>query len=191
MRLAFILAAAVLAAYSIGLAGFVADLPRAQSIDRAALDGRDAGGVAVLTGGRGARIAAGAALLRADPSRRLLITGVGDISEEQLRDLLQLEPALFACCIDIDRAAKNTSGNAKEIAAWAAEHGFDRVIVVTSDYHLPRSLAEIRRQAPMLTTIPHPVASDAALDAGWWRRPRALRLLAAEYAKFLFVRMTG
>ena len=54
-----------------------------------------------------------------------------------------LEPVLADCCLDIGYLAQDTIGNAEETRAWAQAWGFRRIVVVTSNYHMPRSLLEL------------------------------------------------
>jgi uncharacterized SAM-binding protein YcdF (DUF218 family) len=87
--------------------------------------------------------------------------------------------------VDIDYAAHTTSGNADETKAWASSRGYTRLIVVTSSYHMPRSLIELRRTMPRITLLPHPVVSSKVHAARWWSDPFTARVLLGEYMKLL------
>ena len=63
--------------------------------------------------------------------------------------------------------------------------GLRTLIVVTSGYHMPRSLAELAIAMPDVELIAHPVVAKAARQRAWWLQPGLVRLLATEYAKFL------
>ena len=80
----------------------------------------------------------------------------------------------FACCVDLDHLALNTIGNAIETKRWAREQRAKSLIVVTSDFHMPRALAEIAHQLPDVALVPFPVVSDRVRDdpGGRIRRPR-------------------
>ena len=80
----------------------------------------------------------------------------------------------------------DTTGNAYETARWIKAHDFHTVILVTNNYHMPRSLAEARRADPNTTFIPYPVESEISL-AAIVQNPLLLRTLASEYVKFLLV----
>lgn len=147
-----------------------------------------ADGIVVLTGGA-ERIPNGIALLAAGRASRMLISGVNpSVSEEAVaRDKPSLA-AFNGCCVDFGREAADTIGNAAEARKWVEAHGFRSVMVVTSAYHIPRSLAEFSEALPDRTLIPYPVVrSELGLDA-WWRNPAAARLLGAEYLKYLLAR---
>lgn len=160
-------------AFAGAVASYVPDLPpRADAI-------------VVLTGGE-LRLPAGARLLKEGRGARLLISGVNpQTSREDLRRLSGLSTRLFSSRVDIDYAAHTTSGNADETQAWVKSRGYTRLIVVTSSYHMPRSLIELRRTMPRITLLPHPVVSNKVHAARWWSDPFTARVLLAEYVKLL------
>ena len=106
---------------------------------------RTADGIAVLTGGV-ARIDEAMKLLAQQKAKRLLITGVNrTTSMEALKQLANEGDQLFSCCVDIDKEARDTIDNATETSQWVAQHHYNSIIVVTSNYHMPRALAELAR----------------------------------------------
>lgn len=149
-------------------------------------DGEPADGIVVLTGDGGRRVAEGFKLLQEDRAQRLLISGVNPQATDREFMLAQdAPPALFQCCTDIGREATDTIGNAKETAQWAKNNGFRRIIVVTADFHMARSLTELRMAMPKVELVPHSVQT---LNGGqWWRNKRALRRLGIEYVKVIAV----
>jgi uncharacterized SAM-binding protein YcdF (DUF218 family) len=159
--------------------------------DKLPVDLQSTDGIVVLTGGP-SRLNQAVALLAAGHSGRLLISGVDPRTNdpELMRSLgldRKTDAELFSCCIDVGREAADTVGNAQEIASWADQHRFRSLRVVTADFHLPRSLLEIRRYAPALVLVPHPVFSDSFRPAAWWHDFHTARLLFAEYHKLLVV----
>ena len=89
-------------------------------------------------------------------------------------------------CVDLDYRARNTIGNAIETRRWAESNGFDTIIVVSSNYHMPRTLVELDHALPNLQKIPYPVA--ATIDPhDWWHNPAVARMIFTEYLKFLAV----
>lgn len=177
------LAAAVAAAVAFvaGYFWFVAQIPDRE----VALEGK-ADGIVVLTGAA-ARIPDAIGLLAAQRGRRLLITGV--YRSTRSREIARLTPLysqFFACCIDLDRDALNTYGNAIQARRWAHQHQFKSLIVVTSNWHMPRAMVEIEHQLPDLKLIPYPVMSEKMRSEPWWASLDTAGFLLAEYVKYLF-----
>lgn len=144
-----------------------------------------ADGIVVLTGGQ-TRIAEAARLLKDGRGERLLISGVNaKIGRPSLMRISGIDEQTFNCCVDLGYAALNTVGNAEETRRWAEAFGYDRLIVVTASYHMPRSLAELARVMPGIQLLPHAVAPDDLKHKVWWLDLTTARLLASEYVKFL------
>ena len=146
---------------------------------------RTADGVVVLTGGP-ERLADGVDLLASGRGKRLLITGVHPTTKlEELSKRVPGHDRMFHCCVDIDREATNTIGNAVETRRWALERGFNSLIVVTSSYHIPRAMAEVSHQLPDATLIPYPVVTDRGRTGRWWSHTITARTFAIEYIKYI------
>ena len=155
------------------------------SIERSQLEPRTADGIAVLTGGA-ARIDEAMKLLTQQKAKRLLITGVNrTTSTEELKQLASQGDQLFSCCVDIDKEARNTIDNATETSQWVARNHYTSVIVVTSNYHMPRALAELGRVMPGVTLIPYAVVDNNVHLDRWWTYPGTTKLLISEYLKYL------
>jgi uncharacterized SAM-binding protein YcdF (DUF218 family) len=146
---------------------------------------RSADGIVAFTGGP-ERINDAVELLAAGRGKRLLITGVNPTTRvEELSRLVPRYQAMFACCIDLDRSALNTIGNAVETRRWTRDRGFRSLVVVTSSYHMPRALAELSHQLPDVALIPYPVVTEKHRGETWWSSAPAARTLAFEYVKYL------
>jgi uncharacterized SAM-binding protein YcdF (DUF218 family) len=125
-------------------------------------------------------------LLTQQKAKRLLITGVNrTTSTEELKQLASQGDQLFSCCVDIDKEARNTIDNATETSQWVARNHYTSVIVVTSNYHMPRALAELARVMPGVTLIPYSVVDNNVHLDRWWTFPGTTRLLISEYLKYL------
>jgi len=182
-----LLAAALWGFGTLCLAGFLGFLAFVYSIDR--FEQRPetrADGIVALTGGA-QRIGDAIDLLAKGYAKRLLISGVNEkTSRDQISRLNPGQRQLFDCCVDLDYRARNTIGNAIETRRWTERNGFDTIIIVTSNYHMPRTLVELDHALPNLQKIPYPVA--ATIDPhDWWRNPSTAKILASEYLKFLAV----
>ncbi|MFP3920387.1 MAG: YdcF family protein [Dichotomicrobium sp.] len=155
-------------------------------VDKARPDGNvKADAIVVLTGGE-SRVTEAVRLLASERGRRLLISGVHPkTTGAMLRRVNPEARRLFDCCIDLDRNARDTIENADGTRRWLAQRRFRSVIVVTSSYHMPRGLVELRRALPELKLIPYPVVpAKLRLDA-WWRHPKTFSLVASEFVKYL------
>ncbi|HZP75924.1 MAG TPA: YdcF family protein [Pseudolabrys sp.] len=147
---------------------------------------RKADGIVVLTGGA-SRVADAVELLSSGKGQRLLISGVHPYTRAvEIARLVPVYQRVFACCVDLDRSALNTLGNAIETRRWVKERGFQSLIVVTSNYHLPRAMAELEHQLPDVTLIPYPVVTERMKNERWWSSPTTARLLLSEYLKYVF-----
>ena len=148
-----------------------------------------ADGIVALTGAA-ARIPDAIELLATERGRRLLITGVHRAtSSREIARITPLYSKYFTCCIDLDRSALNTLGNALEARRWARQHNFNSLIVVTSNWHMPRAMAELAHQLPDVTLIAYPVISEKVKTEPWWSNTDTARLLLGEYLKYLFALM--
>lgn len=180
-----IVAFAFLAAifWLVGLFMFVEKIPRPTPNSKVT----DA--VVVLTGGPG-RINRGVELLATKKAREMLISGVG--AAVPLRDLISenaLPESVLECCVTLGRAARDTRENAIEAAGWAASRNTTSIRLVTSDFHMPRSLLEFERRLPHLQILPEPVSTKSVQAPRWWSRPNTAVLLAGEYTKYLAIRL--
>jgi uncharacterized SAM-binding protein YcdF (DUF218 family) len=145
-----------------------------------------ADGAAALTGGSDARLKTGVQLVERGIVPRLLISGVNRVATvEEVRLVAGGKPQTYACCIDLGKSATDTVSNATEVSDWVARHRVRRLILITDNYHMPRSLFEVRRANPSITIIPYPVAVGVYADKNWWKSERATRGLALEYGKFI------
>jgi len=141
--------------------------------------------IIVLTGGQ-SRIDAALDLLKSGKGKRLLISGVNPAAgRKSIQAVTGGDKSLFSCCVDIDYAALDTIGNAEESAKWVESHEYGSVILVTNNYHMPRSLLEMGRFIDKADLKPYPVV-NTRLDGGtWMTKPQAVRVLFTEYTKYL------
>ena len=174
-----ILAAAVVAA-GCGFAGFLSQLRGTES-----RPSRTADGIVVLTGGS-SRVSDAMELLAGGYGKRLLISGVHPLSgASDISRSLPDNQSLLNCCVDLDRSAVNTRSNAAETRRWAHERGFKSLIVVTSNYHMPRAIVELSHAMPDITLIPFAVVGDKWREEPWWSNSATLRLVLSEYVKYV------
>lgn len=179
-RWALLPAVALFAAWLAGLIVFAAGLTCLTEDPETRTDG-----IVVFTG-TSDRLFVGVDLLRAGRSQRLLISGVQrGIDKQTLSTAMGQAQALFDCCVDLGDAALDTAGNAVETAEWASAHSYTSLRIVTSAYHMPRSLVELRRRIPNVTLVPHPVCSDPGAIERWWAHPGRIGTVMNEFNKYL------
>ena len=153
-----------------------------------AIEPARADAIVALTGPSAERVNSAIRRLEHDKGDRLLISGVNpEVRRQELRALTPGSDKLFNCCVDLGFEAENTVGNAQEIGAWAKSRGYKHLIVVTSDYHMPRSLLEIRSVAPGIVLTPYAIETPSLDNSRWWRAAVTARRMTLEYMKYLAV----
>ena len=141
--------------------------------------------IVVLTGGY-QRIDQAVELLQKGAGKRLLISGVHPTTTPaQIRRMTQGSADLFSCCVDIGYDAIDTIGNAEEASNWIHAKGYRSVLIVTNNYHMPRSLAELSYVDPDIDFIAYPVVNSDLKSRNWFTDPNAMRVMLAEYVKVL------
>lgn len=141
--------------------------------------------IVVLTGGK-LRLEAGLELLAAGKASKLFVSGVNQqVDREELLRTFGHLPDRVTCCIVLGHTADNTFGNARESAAWMHEEGYRSLRLVTSWYHMRRSLLEFERAMPDTRIVAHPVFAHHLDPERLWGWHGAILLVVEEYDKFL------
>jgi uncharacterized SAM-binding protein YcdF (DUF218 family) len=138
--------------------------------------------IVVLTGGR-LRLEAGLDLLGAGRAQKLFVSGVNPHVDriELLRVAGHADDDLSRIVIGHD--ADNTLGNARETAGWMRQQGYRSLRLVTSWYHMRRSLLEFERAMPGTKIVAEPVFPGHIEDGEHWLDIALLTL--SEYDKYL------
>lgn len=140
--------------------------------------------VVVLTGGKN-RIAEAARLYNSGLADMLFISGVG--KHVGLKALENEHNVSFnKKNVVLGREATNTIENAVEVSEIIRRNNFKSIRLVTSYYHMPRSIEVIKAYVPDVKILEHPVYSQN-VSKRWWKRPKSFYLIASEYHKFLFM----
>ncbi|MBS0185140.1 MAG: YdcF family protein [Proteobacteria bacterium] len=154
----------------------------------------------VLTGGKG-RIIKGLSLINEDAATHLFISGVEKnvtgpdiLLEATKKSASSLNIPVDLSKMQLGHHAKNTHENAQEVALWIKHQNMlnhlknqaplKSIRLVTSIYHMPRSLLEFKRALPNITFVPHPVFSSLFHGIYWWKTLPALKLSFSEYIKY-------
>lgn len=150
-----------------------------------------ADGIVALTGANSnERIAAAVGLLTQRLGHRVLVSGVNrEVTRDQLRNATGAVRRIYDCCVDLGFTASDTVGNARETADWARTMRYQSLIVVTSDYHMPRAMLELRAvlRPPAFTLQTWSTPTATLKVRHWWRSPSAVRLMVVEYSKYLAI----
>jgi uncharacterized SAM-binding protein YcdF (DUF218 family) len=138
--------------------------------------------IVVLTGGP-ERVDVALRLLSTGAADRLLVSGAGEKTDvSDLAHLSGMDPAPLEQQITVGHAARTTRGNALETASWARAEKVRTLLVVTTWFHMPRALVEMRRAMPAQRLLPYPVGqlrTEELIQAA------PLRRLIGEYHKYL------
>ena len=173
---------AVIAVWIAGLVWFSQQIPRVVE-EKARFAVTDA--IVVLTGGAG-RLSTGLDLLAKGQAGKLFVSGVHrGVEVAELLRVSRQAPDALDCCIEIGHDATNTAENARETARWMAAQGLQSLLLVTGDYHMPRSYAEFRHAMPNVEMFLYPVFADSVRIENWWSSPRSLGLITSEFMKYL------
>lgn len=146
--------------------------------------------VVVLTGGS-KRLNAGFEILNKQLAKKMFISGVAnDVKMHELLDIYtQKQTTDKEYNIELGKEAFNTINNAQETKTWIAKNKIKSIILVTANYHMPRSLFEFKRAIPEVIIIPYPVISDHVKVNDWWCSRGTFLLLLKEYNKYLILRL--
>src|SRR6266496_2363536 len=90
----------------------------------------------------------------------------------------------------LDEVSVNTAENASQVRNIVQQHGFKRIILVTSPYHQRRASIEFGRSlGDIATIIKNPTSNDRFWPsyAVWWTTPGGLWLGISELVKIIFV----
>jgi len=185
-RVAGAATAGLLGGWLVGFVWFAESAARIPAPEATATDA-----IVVPTGGTN-RLAEGLALLSAGRARAVLVSGVDSrVDAARLLELGAPGADDLACCVTVGYEAADTRGNAAEAAAWMRERGYASVRLVTSNYHMARSLLEFRRMLPGVRIVAHPVEPDGVRVERWWASPPTALLIAREWTKYLVALVRG
>ena len=143
--------------------------------------------VVALTGASDLRLETAVWLLERGKGKTLLISGVNrKATPEEVMKVIGA-PSSLQGRIKLGYSALDTIGNAGEITAWARARHYKHLIVVTSDYHMPRTLLLLHAAMPEATLTPYPLVTSLVDARHWWRRSGDARRLTIEYCKYLAI----
>jgi uncharacterized SAM-binding protein YcdF (DUF218 family) len=143
-------------------------------------------GIAVLTGGKG-RVDLGLELFNKNINLRLIISGVDkkvsakSIIPNDLKNKFK---------ITIDKDSESTYQNAKIINKWATKYKLQNISIITSYYHMPRSLLLMQSMAPSINFYAYPVEKKISNNNPVKENIFYYFFLMEEYIKYLVSHLT-
>ena len=163
----------VVLAWMLGFVWFASALP--QPVQEVEADA-----IIVPTGGPG-RIERGVELLEDEQADAMLVTGVStQVTPGEFAAEFDVPMRLMECCITLGFDAVDTRGNARETSRWVEDNGYDRLRLVTTDWHMRRAAGELERTIPDdVEIIRDAVSSEPSFE-----------MLFLEYHKLLASRAT-
>jgi uncharacterized SAM-binding protein YcdF (DUF218 family) len=171
-----------------GLVWFLAQIPVLESTQAEKVDA-----IVVLTGGAG-RLEKGMRLFAEGRGKTLFITGAGKVVKvgdiiKYAPDDVRLEVERKAEGITLGHDAQNTIGNAEETSRWLEGKGYKKLALVTSAYHMPRSMEEFRHTLPDMTLLAEPVVPERFSPLAMLLQSGGRKLAMSEYHKYLAARL--
>jgi len=149
---------------------------------------RNIDAIIVFTGGEN-RVQSGIDLISNNIGKKLFISGVNpdtnifDISEQTLSD-----KDLLNCCIDLGKKANNTIENALESIDWIKNNNYKNIVIVTSNYHMKRSLFILKNFDRSINFIPHNVQSKFLQNKNITIYGK-MKTIISEYVKLTYTRI--
>ena len=138
-------------------------------------------GIAVLTGGKG-RINLGLELFNKNRNLRLIISGV----DKKVSDKSIIPYNLKnKSSITIDKISESTYENAKIINEWTSKYKLQNVTIITSYYHMPRSMMLIKSLTPTINFYAYPVEKKISNKISFRENILYYFFITEEYVKYL------
>jgi uncharacterized SAM-binding protein YcdF (DUF218 family) len=148
--------------------------------------------IIVLSGGdTKARTKAGIELYKAGWSNLIIFSGAAADPKSKSNAVIMKEQAISAGVPDssivIEDKSVNTSENARQVAKKISELKIDKVILVTSGYHIRRAKLEVQDQSRALDIIPYTSKDSNWSPNTWWLTPYGWWVTSSEAMKLLLV----
>ena len=138
-------------------------------------------GIAVLTGGKG-RINLGLELFNKSKNLRMIISGV----DKKVSDKSIIPNDLkYKSNITIDKDSESTYQNAKIIHKWTSKYKLQNITLITSYYHMPRSMMLMQSLMPTKNFYAYPVEKKISNKTSFRENILYYFFLTEEYIKYL------
>lgn len=139
--------------------------------------------IIVVTGSE-QRVEEGLRLLRQNAAGRLLISGVNtSLSKDVFARTYGIKDPKILQKITLGYQAKNTASNAQEAKKWIEKEAYNSIILVTANYHLPRSAIEFHAVLPDTEIFLHSVTLEDEATPSYWPFIAKPKIMLTEYHK--------
>jgi uncharacterized SAM-binding protein YcdF (DUF218 family) len=148
--------------------------------------------IVILTGGSN-RIKEGLKIVNdidklAKTDFKILISGTGKgFTKSSLKKILtsDFNLNLVDCCIEFESISKDTYSNASETYKWTKINDINSIILITSNYHMPRAILEFKNRMPNLKIFTYPITPKNHDIKNWLNSSDTVSLIFIEYSKLL------
>ena len=148
--------------------------------------------VVILTGGTN-RIKEGFEVIykldkKSITNLNVLVSGTGKgFSKLSLQEKLNpgFDLRLIECCVELDSVSQNTYSNAIETSKWVSKNNIEEILLITSNYHIPRSILEFQNKMPNLKILYYPIIPKKHQINKWLKSFETFSLIFIEYCKYI------
>jgi len=92
---------------------------------------------------------------------------------------------LVECCIELESISKDTYSNASETYKWTKKNDINNIILITSNYHMPRAILEFKNRMPNQKIFTYPITPKNHDIKNWLYSSDTFSLIFFEYSKLL------
>ena len=119
---------------------------------------------------------------------KVLVSGTGKgFSKLSLQEKLNpgFDLRLIECCVELDSVSQNTYSNAIETSKWVSKNNIKEILLITSNYHIPRSILEFQNKMPNLKILYYPIIPKKHQINNWLKSFETFSLIFIEYCKYI------
>ena len=119
---------------------------------------------------------------------KVLVSGTGKgFSKLSLQEKLNsnFESKLIECCVELDGVSQNTYSNAIETSKWVSMNNIEEILLITSNYHIPRAILEFQNKMPNLKILFYPIKPKQHQINKWLKSFETFSLVSIEYSKYI------
>src|SRR6056300_1596168 len=119
---------------------------------------------------------------------KILVSGTGKgFTKLSLQNKLSpdFDLKLIKCCVELDAISQNTYSNAKQTLKWSIKNNIKEFILITSNYHMPRSILEFKNKMPNIRILTYPIKPRKHEINNWLNSFETFSLIFYEFCKFI------